>query len=163
MNGFNKRTPRTARRRGVSLMVAVVLLALTTSLLLAAARTAALHRRSLGPNQAAVQADLLADAAARLNASGEASALPWRPELPGGTATVSLESSTAGDGLTAGDGSSAAPPSLIAAVELDGATARTRRAFRRVEPSKTSPANRAPRLAPKPERPADDDDASRLE
>ncbi len=135
---------RSGRRRGVSLMVAIVLLTVTAGLLLAAAKTAAIHRRSLGPAGAAVQADLLADAAARLAVRrSDPTAEPpiWEPVLPGGAAAVTFRSPDDAAESRAG-------VALEVVVERDGDTARTRR---------TVP-NFARQLILKPEqRPADVD------
>ncbi|MEM9702219.1 MAG: hypothetical protein AAF907_07235 [Planctomycetota bacterium] len=84
--------PAGPRRRGVSLMVAIVLIAVASALLLAAARTVAMQRRSLETNRAAVQADLLADAALRRPApDGPDASEPWAPDLPGGKAAVAVD------------------------------------------------------------------------
>ena len=123
---------RHAPRRGASLLVAVALVAVAGAVLAAATRAALLHRRAVAPAVAAVQADLLADAAARRPAG---SPLPWSPALPGGTAGVSFD-----------DGGR----TLTAAVAAGGHTARARRAARGGDPGMARPPRR-PLPAPKPD------------
>ena len=148
MNNLHPKRRPGGRRRGASLMVAVVLLTVTMALLLAAAKTAALHRRSLEPARAAAQADLLADAAARLatrrqvvGVGGETA--PWSPDLPGGSADVVYERPE-----NPGD-----PLRIDATVTVDGATARARRVVRGVLNPTKAPADRVPLIAPRPDRP----------
>ncbi|MFH5803600.1 hypothetical protein [Alienimonas sp. DA493] len=134
----------------MSLMVAIVLLAVATGLLLTAVRTAAVHRRSLEPNEAAVQAALLADAGARLaavrTARGAGAPESWSPALPGGAAAVTF-SPAAEDGDL---------PTVEARVERRGVAARARRTVRPVL-ADSAPADRSPLLAPKPVSDSDDE------
>ena len=131
-----------SRRYGVSLMVAIVLLAVTTGLLVEAARTAALARRGLAGAERAAAADLFADAAARL-AHARAAADPsypgetWAAETPLGSATATVAPDEGGG--------------FVIDVELTdgGEAARARRAVGGVS-SLDIPAARAPLTAPKP-------------
>ena len=107
MNRRSVRSPvgRTRRpRRGVSLMVAVVLLAVTAAVLAAAVKTTALHRRAADADLRRARAELLADAAARL-ARGRRAADPayrgetWSAATPAGpaAATIAPSDESAGD------------------------------------------------------------------
>ncbi|QDT15931.1 hypothetical protein [Alienimonas californiensis] len=125
-------------------MVAIVLLAIATGLLLAAAKTAAVSRRALEPNEAAVQAALLVDAGARLaalQADRDAKATePWSPTLPDGTAAVTFAPA-------APDGDA---PTVEARIERHGVAARARRVVRVGDAPRSPATNPIPLLAPKP-------------
>ena len=138
-------------RRGVSLAIAVVLLAVTVGVLAAAAKTAGLARRDLEPRERAVRAGLLADAAARvararLAADPAAGGFAWSPDLPGpATATVSFAPGPPGFRRV----------TVAAVLGAGGETARAQRAFLRVVPSNAPehPRSRRPLVAPRPVRP----------
>ena len=122
---------RRPRRRGVSLLVAVVLLAVVGAVLGVAVRGALLHRGAADRDVAAVQSDLLADAATR-RAAWRGRVEPWTPALPNGTAAVGTPDA-----------------SLLAAVTRGGHTARTRRVLSDSDAGPASP-GREPLTAPKP-------------
>ena len=118
-------------RRGASLLIAVVLLAVTVALLAAAAKAVALHARGSASAESAVQAGLLADAAARL-ARRTRGPFEWAPDA--GAAAVTAEPAGAGRTRFA-----------VVARTADGA-ARAARSFL----IQDAPAARRPLTAPRP-------------
>ena len=138
-------TGRGPARPGASLMVAIVLLAVSAALVAEAARTAVLHRRGSAATERAAAADLFAGAAARL-ARARAAADPsypgedWTAETPLGPAAATIAPDDGGG--------------FAVDVELTdgGEAARARRAVGGAS-SFNLPAARTPLTAPKP-RPA---------